>query len=353
MRIWPNLTSPLATNKMQHKQATFTFTVEPALAGQRLDVFLGSRLEAVSRSQIAKLGQDGHITVNGKNAKPSLKLKSCDNVSIVLPKAENCQYLPEGIPLDILYEDADILVINKPAGLVVHPAPGHDSGTLVNAVLHHCPDLGAISGEIRPGIVHRLDQDTSGAMVVAKNAPALERLAAQFKGRQTQKTYLALVLGNLDGYGTVDRAIGRAVNDRKKMSVTSKYAREALTKWQALKNFNGVTLLKVKILTGRTHQIRVHLSHLRHPIIGDTLYGVPNLPQVLPNYGLKDGKLHEILKLVPRQLLHAWKLSFSHPVTGEWLQFTAPLPEDMSGCLAQLEAYLSFIDSENRPLALE
>lgn len=342
--------NPPATNKMQHEQTPLIFTVEPAQAGQRLDVFLGAHLTDISRSQIAKLAQDGHVTVNGKSVKPSLKLKSDEVVNVVMPQAVESQYLPEDIPLDILYEDADILVINKPAGLVVHPAPGHDSGTLVNAVLHHCPDLGAIAGEIRPGIVHRLDQDTSGAMVVAKNAPALEHLAAQFKGRQTQKAYLALVLGNLDGHGTVDLAIGRAMNDRKKMSVTSKHSREALTKWQALKNFNGVTLLKVRILTGRTHQIRVHLTHLRHPVIGDTLYGVPNLPQVLPNYGLKDGKLLDILKHVQRQLLHAWKLSFSHPVSGEWLQFSAPIPADMADCLAQLETYLTTIDPDNQPL---
>ena len=335
---------------MQQAQAPLIFTIEPAQAGQRLDVFLGARLTDISRSQIAKLAQDGHVTVNGKSAKPSLKLKNGDMLDITLPSAEASQYLPEDIPLDILYEDADLLVLNKPAGLVVHPAPGHDRGTLVNAVLYHCPDLGAIAGEIRPGIVHRLDQDTSGVMVVAKNAPALERLAGQFKGRQTRKTYLALVLGNMDGHGSVDRAIGRAMNDRKKMSVTSKHAREALTKWQALKNYNGVTLLKVRILTGRTHQIRVHLGHLRHPVIGDSLYGVPNLPQVLPNYGLKDSNLHEILKPVQRQLLHARELSFSHPVTGEWLQFTAPLPNDMVACLEQLEAYLTTIDPENRPL---
>lgn len=346
-------TNPPTTTKMQPTPSSFSFTVESALAGQRLDVFLSQRLTHISRAQIAKLAQAGHITVNDKSAKPSLKLKSGDNLSVVLPEAVESQYLPEDIPLDILYEDAAILVINKPAGLVAHPAPGHDGGTLVNAVLHHCPDLGAIAGEIRPGIVHRLDQDTSGALVIAKNAMALEHLAEQFKQRQTQKTYLALVLGNLDGHGVVNLPIGRAINDRKKMSVTSKHSREALTKWQALKNYNGVTLLKVRILTGRTHQIRVHLSHLRHPIIGDALYGVPNLPQVLPNYGLRDSRLYEILKPVARQLLHAWKLSFSHPVTGEWLQFTAPLPLDLTDCLAQLESYLTVIDPENRPLNLD
>lgn len=316
-------------------------------------MFLGAQLTQISRAQIAKLTQAGHVTVNGKSAKPGLKLKSGDSLSVALPVAVESQYLPEDIPLDILYEDAAILVINKPAGLVAHPAPGHDRGTVVNAVLHHCPDLGAIAGEIRPGIVHRLDQDTSGALVIAKNASALEHLAAQFKRRQTQKTYLALVLGNLEGHGSVDLPIGRAINNRKKMSVTSKHSREALTKWQALKNYHGVTLLKVRILTGRTHQIRVHLSHLRHPIIGDALYGVPNLPQVLPNYGLRDSRLLEILKPVERQLLHAWKLSFSHPLTGEWLQFTAPLPLDLTDCLARLETYLTTIDPESQPLNLE
>lgn len=335
---------------MQSDTQISKFNVPAEEAGQRLDVFLGARLGDISRSQIARLAQDGFITVNGKDAKPALKLKTGDAVSVTLPAAQQSQYLPENIPLDILYEDADVLVINKPPGLVVHPAPGHAGGTLVNAVLYHCPDLGAIAGEIRPGIVHRLDQDTSGVMVVAKNAPALDSLTEQFKERKTQKTYLALVLGNMDGNGTVDLAIGRASNDRKKMSAVSKHKRDALTKWQAVKNYNGVTLLKLRILTGRTHQIRVHMAHLRHPVIGDQLYGVQNLPQVLQNYGLRDAALQNILKPVQRQMLHAFRLGFSHPKTKEWLSFTAPLPCDMQNLTAELETYLTGIDPENTPI---
>ena len=328
------------------------FTVSADETGARLDVYLNLKMTGVSRSQIAKLAQDGHILVNGKAVKPGLKLKAGDEVRVAIPAAVPSQYLPENIPLDILYEDQDLLVLNKPAGLVVHPAPGHDSGTLVNAILHHCPDLGAIAGEIRPGIVHRLDQNTSGVMVVAKNGVALENLAEQFKGRQTHKTYLALVLGRMEGAGAVDAALGRALNDRKKISTVSRHKREALTKWQALKEYNGVSLLKVRILTGRTHQIRVHMAHLRHPIVGDPLYGVKNIPQVLQNYGLRDDRLHEILKPVARQMLHACQLSFNHPATGQRMRFRAPLSADFTETLARLEAYLTEIDPENAALDL-
>lgn len=342
----PPLETPPVTNNMSQAH----FTVSTNDAGIRLDVYLNLKLDEISRSQVAKLAQGGHIYLNGKPAKPSLKLKAGDEVRVEMPCAMPSQYLPENLPLEILYEDLDILVLNKPAGMVVHPAPGHDNGTLVNAVLHHCPDLGAIAGEIRPGIVHRLDQDTSGVMVVAKNNVALENLTEQFKSRKTQKIYLALVLGHMEGAGEVDAAIGRALNDRKRMSVVSKHKREALTKWRALKDYNSVSLLKIRILTGRTHQIRVHMAHLRHPIVGDQLYGVKNIPQVLQNYGVRDARLYEILQPITRQMLHAYRLSFSHPQSGQHMRFCAPPPADFTKTLAQLEACLTEINPENEVL---
>lgn len=326
------------------------FSVASEDAGQRLDVFLDARLNAVSRSQIAKLIQEGHVLVNGQTAKPSFKLKAAGLIDVALPQTPEPQCGPENIPLDILYEDADVLVINKPAGLVVHPAPGHANGTLVNAVLNHCPGLKTLDEECRFGIVHRLDRDTSGVMVIAKTALAFNGLTRQFKDRQTQKNYLALVLGNITGSGTVDAPLGRAARNRKKMSAAAAHTRNALTQWQALKNYNGVTLLNVRILTGRTHQIRVHMAHLRHPVIGDRLYGVQNLPQVLQNYGLRNAALHEILKPVSRQMLHAFKLGFQHPKAKTWLSFTAPMPQDMRQLIAELEAGLTAINPANTPL---
>jgi 23S rRNA pseudouridine1911/1915/1917 synthase len=230
---------------------------------------------------------------------------------------------PEPIPLLVLYEDPSIIVIDKPAGMVVHPAPGNPSGTLVNALLHHCNDLSGINGALRPGIVHRLDKETSGVMVVAKNDESYRHLTRQFKNRTVEKVYLAIAYGNIkQNEGQIDSAIGRHPDQRKKMSTKTKKGRVALTRWKVLERLGPFTLLEIHPQTGRTHQIRVHLSSIGHPILGDPLYG-------------KKGTV-EMMKKMGRQALHAHRLGFTHPRTGERIQFVAPIPEDMSNVLSFL-----------------
>jgi 23S rRNA pseudouridine1911/1915/1917 synthase len=243
-------------------------------------------------------------------------------------------YLPEPIPIDILFEDSHLLVINKQAGLVIHPAPGHNSGTLVNALLHHCTDLSGIGGELRPGIVHRLDKETSGTMVVAKTEPVLNHLAAQFKKRTVGKTYLALVCGRVkEDSGEILLPIGRHQVHRKKMSVRSRHARTAHTQWKARERYENATLLEVTLKTGRTHQIRVHCAAIGHPILGDTVYGGrkrKKSPLVKDNTG-------KLLPLPRRQMLHAWRLSFVHPVTEVEMAFESPVPKDMAEVIEGLK----------------
>jgi 23S rRNA pseudouridine1911/1915/1917 synthase len=294
-----------------------TRPVTPDGKGQRLDAWLSLVEPDLSRARIQDLIRAGNITLNGEKAKPSQSLATGQEIQIDIPPVVQIALKPESIPLEILYEDSDLIVINKPAGLVVHPAAGHASGTLVNALLGHCTDLAGIGGEMRPGIVHRLDRDTTGVMVVAKNDPVMRALSSQFKLRHTTKEYLALVWGHLNPpAGRVETLIGRNPRDRKKMCTKPDVGRPAITNYETREKFTDTSLLRIHIETGRTHQIRVHMAHLGHSIIGDPQYGRPR---------------HDILPVPvpPRQMLHAVRLTFIHPSTDKALTFEAPLPDDM------------------------
>ncbi len=300
----------------------------------RLDAFISTHTSQCSRSYAARIIRDGHVRVNATLKKPGYRIKSGDVVDGEMPEPAVVSFEPEPLDLSILYEDRVIIVINKPAGLVVHPAPGHYTGTLVNGLLHHCPDLAPIAGEIRPGIVHRLDKHTSGTIIVAKNAAALENLAGQFKARTVAKTYLAIVYGDMKSEtGQIDLPVGRHPTDRKKMSVKSRSPRSALTLWRVKANYGSCCLLEVNIKTGRTHQIRVHCAARQHPIVGDALYGGRTGNQ----YRRQDARLDSLVRRVERQMLHAWQLTVTHPETGERKTFEAPLPDDMRGFLEGLE----------------
>ena len=283
-----------------------TFTAD----GRRLDVLL-SEQSGLTRSRIASLMEDGRVTVDGAVVtKAGLKAKAGQTVTLTIPAPKPAAPEAQDIPLTILYEDADLAVVVKPCGMVVHPAAGNEDGTLVNALLHHLDSLGGIGGELRPGIVHRLDKDTSGLLLVAKNDAAQLDLSEQLSARSMEKHYRALVEGNLrEDSGRIEAAIARSKKDRKKMAVDEE-GREAITEWTVLQRGNGVTLLDVHILTGRTHQIRVHTKHIGHPVCGDPIYGSPK--------GAK----------VSRLMLHAYSLTFTHPRTGERMTFTADLPEE-------------------------
>jgi len=287
-------------------------------------VFLSRQPDlALSRSQAARLIKLQQIRVNGRPVKPSYQVQKGDLIQGNLPEPEPLELVPEEIPLDILYEDESILVLNKPAGLVVHPAPGHARGTLVHALIGHGRQLSGIGGVQRPGIVHRLDRDTSGVMLVAKTDRAHQALSAQLKNREVLKEYLAVVHGTFEEKaGTVSTVIGRHARDRKKMSTLPRRGRPAITSYQVVEEFPGYSVVKVKIQTGRTHQIRVHMKYLNHPVVGDPLYG----------RGVKD---HPLIR---RQALHAKRIAFKHPVTGTPVEFEAPLPEDMGNLLEKLRA---------------
>ena len=278
--------------------------------GRRLDVLL-SELSGLTRSRVAALMEEGRVTVDGVTAtKAGLKAKAGQQVVLTIPAPKPAVPEAQDIPLTILYEDADLAVVVKPCGMVVHPAAGNEDGTLVNALLHHLDSLGGIGGELRPGIVHRLDKDTSGLLLVAKNDAAQLALSEQLSVRSMEKHYRALVDGNIrEDAGRIEAAIARSKKDRKKMAVDEE-GREAITEWTVLARGRGVTLLDVHILTGRTHQIRVHTKHIGHPVCGDPIYGSPR--------GAK----------VPRLMLHAYSLTFTHPRTGERLTFTAELPAE-------------------------
>lgn len=288
----------------------FEFAVSPLDAGQRLDQFLVAHASTFSRSRLQALIQDGQVLLNGATTKPGAKVRNGDQVILVEPPPTPTDTLAEDIALDVLFEDEDLIVIDKPAGMVVHPAAGNWEGTVVNALLHHCTNLSGIGGEQRPGIVHRLDKDTSGCLVAAKNDHAHQVLARQFAGREVTKIYLAIVAGHyLKQSGTIEAPIARHPVQRKKMTVVAEgRGRPAKTGWRVLKVLPEGTLVECTLFTGRTHQIRVHLQHARHPLLGDEVYG-------------KKGGF-------PRQMLHAWKLGFAHPRTQQRLDFTARIPPD-------------------------
>ena len=299
------------------------FIVEQETAGQRIDRFLSGEDTGLSRSALQALVAEGHVQCNGKTVAKSLKLKAGDTVLLEIPDAKPIEAVPQDIPLEIVYEDSHLLVVNKPKGMVVHPAPGNPDGTLVNALLWHCKgSLSGIGGEIRPGIVHRIDKDTSGLIIAAKNDFAHAALAAQLKDHSLARTYVCIVCGKIkDDSGTIDAPIGRHPADRKKMAVTEKNSRSAVTHWRVLERFSGYTLVECKLETGRTHQIRVHMAYRGHPILGDMVYGhkKPELGQ-------------------DSQCLHAKELRFVHPRTGQPVTVCCELPDYFTALLEKLRA---------------
>lgn len=311
-----------------------TFTVGEDEQELRLDVFLTRRDPSLSRSQVQRLIEQQAVRVGSRPAKASQRVRAGDEVHLEVPPVDSYEVAPEDLPLSVIYEDNAIVVIDKPAGMVVHPAPGHASGTLVNAILFHCRDLSGIGGVLRPGIVHRLDKDTSGLLVVAKSDRAHQALTDQFKTRAVEKTYVALVYGDMkEDRGTIDLPVGRHPEDRKKMSTRSRIGRDAVSRWEVRERFGQATLLYVMIDTGRTHQIRVHLHAIGHPVVGDSVYG-----SIRRANAVADTVQRSLLKRMKRQALHAARLSFRHPLTGDWLTFAAPMPEDMGDLCRQLHS---------------
>ena len=313
------------------------FEVPQEFDGQRLDRFLVSVLDGHSRSQIQKLITDGHVQVRLRPdaafepaTKSNLLVREAERITVALPAPVESDVKGEALPLDVLYQDPDVAVLNKPAGVVVHPSAGHASGTLVNALLHHIDDLSGVGGELRPGIVHRLDRGTSGVMVVAKNDAAHHELARQFHDREVEKEYIALVWGVVQAGRRIDAAIGRDPANRQKMSSRAKHARDAVTRITRAHHLPGLTLCQVAIHTGRTHQIRVHLSAIGHPIVGDALYG--GVHRRVP------GDIRAVQRLT-RPFLHAARLAFTHPRDGRRMEFIAALPEDLQHVLDDLPGW--------------
>ena len=303
--------------------------VEPEQDGSRLDSFLTALLPDRSRSQLQRLIKEGHVTGPVKDLRPSTPVRAGQEYAIDIPAPSTATPQPEALPLRIVFEDPDVVVLDKPAGMVVHPAAGHSSGTLVNALLHHVKDLSGIGGELRPGIVHRLDRGTSGLMVVAKHDRAHQELSRQFRDREVEKEYAALVWGVVHAGRRIDAPIGRDDKDRQKMSTRARRARSAVTRVTWARHFRGVSLLKVAIHTGRTHQIRVHLSAIGHPIVGDATYG--GVHRRVPH------DLRPVMRL-ERPFLHAMRLSFTHPSDGRRVDFDSPLPPDLESVVDEIEA---------------
>ena len=311
------------------------FVVQDDSAGQRLDRFLVSVLADYSRAQIQKLITDGHVTVQRPPTrtlvpKANLQVHEGDQVVVDAPDASPSPISAEALPLEILYQDLDLAVLNKPAGMVIHPAAGHGSGTLVNALLHHLTDLSGIGGQLRPGIVHRLDRGTSGLMVIAKHDRAHQELSRQFHDREVEKEYIALVWGVVQAGRRIDAAIGRDPANRQKMSARAKHAREAVTRITRAHHLPGLTLCQVAIHTGRTHQIRVHLSAIGHAVVGDSLYGGVHRRVA--------GDIRAVQRL-ERPFLHAARLAFTHPSEQRRMQFIAPLPADLEAVLDRLPGW--------------
>ena len=299
------------------------YSVAPEEEGVRIDKFLAEHLEDASRSYLQKLIKDQYVNVNEKPVKANYRLSLDDKVKIIIPDAKEPDIEPENIPLDILYEDEDIIIVNKPKGMVVHPAPGHYSGTLVNALMYHCgKDLSGINGTMRPGIVHRIDMDTTGSLIVCKNDMAHQSLSEQLKEHSIKRVYEAIVHGNLkEDSGTVNAPIGRHPVDRKKMSIHAKNGREAITHYKVIERFGDYTYIQCELETGRTHQIRVHMSSIGHPLLGDAVYG----PRKCPFPRLQG------------QTLHARTLGIIHPRTQQYLEVNAPLPQYFVDLLKTLQ----------------
>lgn len=299
---------------------SFTFTA--ASAGVRIDKYLTKNLEGFTRSAVSRLIDDDNVVVNGKAVHKNYKLKANDSINVFVPDAVPLETTAENIPLDIVYEDDDLLVVNKPKDMVVHPAAGNYTGTLVNALLYHCKDsLSGINGVIRPGIVHRIDKDTSGLLIIAKNDMAHLDLAQQIKEHSFHRAYEAVVYGNIkDDNGTVHQPIGRNPKDRKKMAVTDKNSKDAVTHYEVIKRYGNFTHIRCVLETGRTHQIRVHMAYIGHPLAGDSVYG----PK-------------KVITELKGQCLHAGEIGFVHPRTNEYLEFKAPLPEYFKKFIAKLE----------------
>ncbi|MEM7008086.1 MAG: RluA family pseudouridine synthase [Thermodesulfobacteriota bacterium] len=306
------------------------FEVTQELSGKRADVVLSHFLSDHTRSQIKKLIEDHNVLVNGEPVKPSKKFDKGELISVNVPEPTSIDAEPEDIEIEVIYEDSDIIAVNKPAGMVVHPGAGVRSGTLVNALLFKCKDLSGIGGKIRPGIVHRLDKDTSGVIVAAKNDKAHNSLVDQFKSRTVKKRYLAIVLGNIkEDSGAFKSQIGRDPVNRVKMSSKSKSGRESLTLWKVIKRYGMATFVEAEPKTGRTHQIRVHFSENGYPILADRVYG---------NKKQRDTILAKGEKEIGRQALHANKIGFSHPYTSKWIELEAPVPEDMGRAIKYFDS---------------
>lgn len=308
---------------------TRQLAVEAEHDGSRLDNFLTALLPDQSRSHVQRLIKDGHVTGPAASLRPSTAVRAGQVYAVDVPAPTAASPEPEALPLRIIYEDEHLVVLDKPAGMVVHPAAGHSSGTLVNALLHHVKDLSGIGGELRPGIVHRLDRGTSGVMVVAKNDHAHQELSRQFGDREVDKEYIALVWGLVQAGRRIDAAIGRDPAHRQKMSTRARRARHAVTRVTMARHFKGVSLLKVAIATGRTHQIRVHLSAIGHPIVGDSAYG--GLHRRTP------ANLRAVQRL-ERPFLHATRLAFTHPADGRRVEFDSPLPLDLQSVIEDIES---------------
>lgn len=305
-------------NELKHH---YSFTLQPEDSGQRLDKWLQLQLPDMTRSAVQKLIEQGNVTRNGMTVSKNGKGNAGDVIEVIVPQPKPLEVTAQDIPLDILYEDNDLLVVNKPKGMVVHPAVGNDDGTLVNALLHHCGDsLSGINGIIRPGIVHRIDKDTSGLLIVAKNDIAHQGLAQQIKEHSFTRIYEAVVYGNMKREeGTVDAPIGRHPTDRKRMAVTDKNSRNAVTHYKVLKRYDGFTHVQLKLETGRTHQIRVHMAYIGHPVAGDTVYGVK-----------------KVITSLNGQCLHARVIGFVHPITEEYIEITSELPVYFTQFLSKL-----------------
>lgn len=316
-------TDSMNGNSDYHEEEPLEFVVGADEAGQRLDKLATDCIadEAVSRTQVQDWIRSGAVKVNGQTVKPNYRTAAGDIVVIQPPEPEQTAILPEDIPLNVVYEDRDVIVIDKPRGMVVHPAPGHTSGTVVNALMHHCRDLSGINGQLRPGIVHRIDKDTSGLLMAAKNDRAHLSLAAQLKAHTVSRVYIALAHGNIPhDRGTIDAPIGRDPKNRKLFAVTDRNGKDAVTHFAVLERFGDYTLLELQLETGRTHQIRVHMKHIGHPLAGDPVYG--------PSRTVKLGG----------QALHAATLGFVHPATEEYLEFSSPVPPDMERVIAELRS---------------